>query len=220
MSDTEETRARRELLGRLVRQAWLQWANGRPAPKPSWLLPWEALDESDKEVDRQIGEAILRAVSYECPSCKKTFYTETANADTIGWGSSARMELPELCRRCDADEQSREHRAAVAALILEHERVLAEARALVQDFKERRDLEAKGRQLAEERLETERSLRIRAEGEARAQAFREARAELGRLPLVTVLFGATGVYVDAKAVRDTIERLASSTSTAPTSDKP
>lgn len=62
-------------------------------------------------------------------------------------------------------------------------------------------------------LARERESRLQGEAGARAQAFREARAELGRLPLVTVLFGATGVYVDAKAVRDTIERLASSAST-------
>lgn len=48
----------RDFLGRLVRNAWVKWANQQPNPKPSWLLPYEQLDEADKEADRQIGEAV------------------------------------------------------------------------------------------------------------------------------------------------------------------
>lgn len=29
-------------------------------PKPSWVAPWEELSESDREVDRRIGEALYR----------------------------------------------------------------------------------------------------------------------------------------------------------------
>lgn len=52
--------ADRELLGKLVRDAWIRWAQKQPNPKPNWLTPWEELSESDREVDRQIGEAIAR----------------------------------------------------------------------------------------------------------------------------------------------------------------
>ena len=48
----------REALGRRVREVWIAWACRQPAPKPSWLVPWEELPEPDREVDRQIGEII------------------------------------------------------------------------------------------------------------------------------------------------------------------
>ena len=48
----------RDELGRVVREAWVRWAVSRPDPKPSWLVPWEELDEDDREADRQIGEAV------------------------------------------------------------------------------------------------------------------------------------------------------------------
>lgn len=51
----------RDVLGRLVRNAWIRWARTQPHPKPSWLVPYDNLDEADKEADRQIGEAIASA---------------------------------------------------------------------------------------------------------------------------------------------------------------
>jgi hypothetical protein len=48
----------REILGCLVREAWVRWAQKQVNSKPSWLLPWEKLTEFDKEVDRQIGESV------------------------------------------------------------------------------------------------------------------------------------------------------------------
>ena len=48
----------REWLGKLVRLAWVKWAQEQPEAKRDWLLPWEELDERFKEVDRQIGEFI------------------------------------------------------------------------------------------------------------------------------------------------------------------
>jgi NTP pyrophosphatase (non-canonical NTP hydrolase) len=51
----------RELLGRLVRQVWVQWAQEQPDPRPSWLLPWEDLDDGQKEADMRIGEALFSA---------------------------------------------------------------------------------------------------------------------------------------------------------------
>lgn len=49
---------RREAGGRLVREVWIEWAREQPDPKPSWLVPWEALSESDREVDRRIAERV------------------------------------------------------------------------------------------------------------------------------------------------------------------
>jgi hypothetical protein len=48
----------RDTLGRMVREAWVRWAQTQPDPKPSWLQPYDELAEPDKEADRQIGEAI------------------------------------------------------------------------------------------------------------------------------------------------------------------
>lgn len=50
----------RDTLGRMVREAWVRWALTQPNPKPSWLLPYSELSETDKEADRQIGEAIAK----------------------------------------------------------------------------------------------------------------------------------------------------------------
>lgn len=52
----------RETLGALVRQVWVEKAQELPNPKPSNLLPWEQLDEWNKEVDRCIGERIAAHV--------------------------------------------------------------------------------------------------------------------------------------------------------------
>lgn len=53
----------REVLGRLVREVWIEWAQQQPAPKPSWLVPWEGLSEPDREVDRRIGEVVASHAS-------------------------------------------------------------------------------------------------------------------------------------------------------------
>jgi hypothetical protein len=50
----------RDDLGRIVREAWVRWAQTQPSPKPSWLVPYDELSEADKEADRQIGEAVAR----------------------------------------------------------------------------------------------------------------------------------------------------------------
>lgn len=50
----------RELLGQAVREEWVKWASEQPDAKPSWLIPWEQLDERDQEVDRRLGEAAIR----------------------------------------------------------------------------------------------------------------------------------------------------------------
>lgn len=50
----------RDTVGRMVREAWVRWAKTQPSPKPSWLVPYDDLNEADKEADRQIGEAVAR----------------------------------------------------------------------------------------------------------------------------------------------------------------
>ena len=50
----------RDTLGRMVREAWVRWAQTQTNPKTSWLVPYEELTEPDKEADRQIGEAVAR----------------------------------------------------------------------------------------------------------------------------------------------------------------
>lgn len=52
----------REQLGRIVRYAWVNWAEKQENPKPHWLNSWEELDEPMKEVDRQIGEEVANFV--------------------------------------------------------------------------------------------------------------------------------------------------------------
>jgi transposase-like protein len=53
----------RETLGRWVREAWVDWAMTQPNPKPSWLVPWEQLGETDREADRVIGERLLAKIT-------------------------------------------------------------------------------------------------------------------------------------------------------------
>lgn len=54
----------RDQAGRKVRQAWLDFWSGMPdvvqlqVEHPGWFLPWEALDEREREADRSIGEAL------------------------------------------------------------------------------------------------------------------------------------------------------------------
>jgi hypothetical protein len=52
----------REPLGRLVRDTWVTWAREQPNPKPSWLAPWDELDDGQREVDMRIGAAVAETV--------------------------------------------------------------------------------------------------------------------------------------------------------------
>jgi hypothetical protein len=49
----------KDVLGRVVRDAWVKWAQTQPEPKPSWLVPWDELSEKDREADRCIGEGLV-----------------------------------------------------------------------------------------------------------------------------------------------------------------
>ena len=59
MLAAQEDDRRRDNLGRLVREVWIAWAREQPDPKPSWLVPYDQLDEPAKEVDRRIGERLF-----------------------------------------------------------------------------------------------------------------------------------------------------------------
>lgn len=60
-TDLQPWESHRDVLGRLVRDAWVKWARSQPNPKASWLVPYDDLPEADKEADRQIGEALTTA---------------------------------------------------------------------------------------------------------------------------------------------------------------
>ena len=64
---TQPMSVRREAAGRQVRLAWIAWARTQPDPKPSWLTPWEQLDEPDKEADRLIADRLFRWARVEMP---------------------------------------------------------------------------------------------------------------------------------------------------------
>ena len=53
----------RDNLGRLVREAWVRWAQQQLNPKASWLVPWSERSEPDREAD-QIGRASCRERVY------------------------------------------------------------------------------------------------------------------------------------------------------------
>ena len=46
-------------LGRIVRNAWIEWAKEQPNPKPSWLVPYDELNQADKDADIRIGQAVV-----------------------------------------------------------------------------------------------------------------------------------------------------------------
>lgn len=50
----------RDELGRFVRAVWNAWAARQPGPVAPSPLDWEALNEIDREGDREIGEAVAR----------------------------------------------------------------------------------------------------------------------------------------------------------------
>jgi hypothetical protein len=48
----------REALGRRVREVWVACAPEGPDLKPSHLVPWDELDDWNREVDMRIGDAL------------------------------------------------------------------------------------------------------------------------------------------------------------------
>lgn len=52
----------REALGRMVREAWVNYCRETGVTKPSHLAPYDELSDWDQEADHRIGEAIQDAV--------------------------------------------------------------------------------------------------------------------------------------------------------------
>ena len=50
----------REKLGKLVRQIWINYCRDTGDTKPNHLATWDEISESDREVDRQIGEQLYQ----------------------------------------------------------------------------------------------------------------------------------------------------------------
>jgi hypothetical protein len=51
----------RDTVGEIVRRVWVRYARSTNPNAPAHhLIPWDRLDEYNKEVDRQIGEAVFR----------------------------------------------------------------------------------------------------------------------------------------------------------------
>ena len=66
----------REQRGQTVRETWVAWAKRQRAPKRSWLIGWDDLDDGQREVDMLIGDAVAAAErariialadAYRCP---------------------------------------------------------------------------------------------------------------------------------------------------------
>lgn len=86
--------ARRDRLGRKVREAWLAWASQQPHARPEWLDPWEQLDKVQQEPHRLIGEALAAEGRQEacngitwdttclnCSTLLDSAYAETTRAE-------------------------------------------------------------------------------------------------------------------------------------------
>lgn len=50
-------------LGQIVRAAWVAYCRETGITKPSHIASWEALSEWEKEVDRRIGQAVIRELA-------------------------------------------------------------------------------------------------------------------------------------------------------------
>lgn len=73
----------RETLGRLVRDAWIAWAQEQPDAKPTWLVPWDLMPEKDREADRRIGVAVAEYVSRETVEAPTLFWRVCADDPSL-----------------------------------------------------------------------------------------------------------------------------------------
>jgi hypothetical protein len=87
--------ARREALGRRVREIWVQVARERGDAKPSHLAPWEELSQTDREADMRIGETIARE---ERAECQRLIY-EAADRQIKAWEAAADDDRPSYLPR-------------------------------------------------------------------------------------------------------------------------
>ena len=87
-----------DMLGRVVRDAWVKWARTQPNPKPSWLVPYDQLSEPEKEADRQIGMAVEQEVVVKM-ILKHAIDAILSNTDAIrGLVEAARHITCEHCK--------------------------------------------------------------------------------------------------------------------------
>lgn len=65
------TTYQRETLARLVRETWVATVRDLiPDPKPSWVAPYDELDEFQREADARIGEAVAGPLLAELEHAK------------------------------------------------------------------------------------------------------------------------------------------------------
>lgn len=83
LQEKQTPAANREHLGRIVRASWIAWAKQQPNPKPSWLVPWEGLDEPDREVDRRIGEEVTWPLRVAHPVVLEELRVTTQERDAL-----------------------------------------------------------------------------------------------------------------------------------------
>lgn len=86
------TSLNREALGQRVREVWLYWARNQPNPKPSWLVQWPELPESDREVDRLIGETVAHESTSFFRAENATLQTAAADYAKAAEASAALVE--------------------------------------------------------------------------------------------------------------------------------
>ena len=94
LAKQEDDRLRDEL-GRIVREVWIAWSMEQSAPKPSWLVPYDQLNEPDREVDRRIGERLFREGLRAAVNCRSA--TQPANEDSarLDWLASQYWKFTE-----------------------------------------------------------------------------------------------------------------------------
>lgn len=85
----------RDEYGKLVREAWVQWAEQQPNPKASWLVAWEELSEADKEADRCIGEALFNHFATTIREIVQTTGVDNIQEAKRGIGDNQRVHPPD-----------------------------------------------------------------------------------------------------------------------------
>ncbi len=73
-----------DTLGKVVRDAWVRWAQTQPDPKSSWLIPWEDLAEIDREADRQIGLAVANFSREKDRDARRIELAEKKSREELG----------------------------------------------------------------------------------------------------------------------------------------
>ena len=119
---------RADMLGRRVREVWVEWASHQPNPKPSHLTPWDQLDEDSREVDRLIGAALAAEGR-----------RETENA--ITWGTTCLNDARLLDACYEADMRREAAEKALAEAERRHEALLTQAEDYVREISEARGQE-------------------------------------------------------------------------------